>query len=338
MPVRFEEPDEDRRRGIYQNFCVPNILLISEAIEKGDIMKVEEVQQKLIYYRNIMLFMLIFPCILIISLRLLPGISLPRIVVTILVFIHMITIVVGLFMFLIWKDDIRTIGKNIEFLREFNEECERDVSIHSYSPFSDFTSGSTKTIEFSTSKPSLPNQFRMEFNKNAGNKAWLRKKQNAKWHQYPFIRLSVDFESEPKIAIIHGEIKTEDEQTKQLLKNLDLNDLPYPYIISVQKISGFGGMPKGNQLACDVYDYPPKTEDILTMLRAMHSITDCLYPDHTIDWRPKQGWGMCRVGSLTFCGTCDRFIEIWEYKGTKLGPCSVCGDKLSGKMLERLNQ
>ena len=295
-------------------------------------------QQKLDRYRNIMVFMLIFPWVLFTSPFLFGGFGGLDILQTIWALIITITLAMGFFMFFIWKDDIRPFGKSIDYLRKFDTESPTGVSIHAYSPFSDFTSGSTKMVVFSTDDPSLPQQFRIEFSDKAGTKSWLKKKKMAMWHQYPFFRLSVDFESEPKIAIIHGEIQTEDEQAKQLLKNLDLHDLPYPYIISVQKISGFGGMAKGNRLVCDVYDYPPRTEEILTMLRAMRSITDCLFTNNSIDSRPKQGWGMCRVGNLIFCETCDRFIEMWEYKGTKLGSCTACDGNLSGKMFERLNQ
>jgi len=126
-------------------------------------MNIEDVQQKLINYRNIMLFMLIFPWLLFFSPLLIPGIGMTRIVVYIWAFIFTANITSGIFMLFFWWDNIRPVGQNMDFLRKFDEETGNAVTFHSYSPFSGIISGMARTVVFSTHDPSLPQQFNIEF-------------------------------------------------------------------------------------------------------------------------------------------------------------------------------
>lgn len=298
-------------------------------------MEIETIQQKISLFRNLMILTLIAPWV-VFFIFIFSPVRLPRIFIPLWAGVHTALFAVSLFMATIWFDQIRQFSKNIDFFITFQSEGVSAVRFEHYSPFCFPFSKEERTVTFAGEEPRLPSHFEIEIFRDVHPRSRQKKMKKGKWYDIRYLRLAVPFEAEQKLAIVSGGVFSYDGTSGDDLRNVDVSAFPFPYILSVQKISG---MRTRNQLVCDVFDIHPRTEDILEALIVMENIRRELYPSGTIDSKPvHSSFSIQRVAATTICEKCELFIGVRELRKNWIESCPFCEEKVTGHTIFRLNQ
>jgi hypothetical protein len=298
------------------------------------------------YYR-IMIFFLVIPWILFFFIGFIYPLLLPRdyseILIRVFAVLITLSLVMGMFLFIIWRRAVIRIEKNFEFIAEFIKRSNNKISIQDFSPFGDYSSKVNRTVTFFSTNNKYPELFYLEFGEQPDPFDRLIKYRGYKFRN-PYLCIGIPFGSFPRISIYDQEVKIDDQEIKKRIRDIieDLN--PTDYIISKQHLSGFGGIPKENRLVAGFIKKNFTINDLLETLKILNQIRKVTYGDEKIDSKSFSTFNRYLGGpydcmKIFYCSNCNKVRDITDLTWGKIDKktCSSCGEELV-QDIQRWNQ